>query len=283
MIKLMYITNNPTIAEIADSAGVDRVFIDLEVVGKAERQGGMDTVQSHHSISDIPIVKQKLRNSELLVRSNPIYNDSKNEINKIVTSGADIIMLPFFKTAEEVTHFVDYVGGRARTILLFETKESVDCIDEILAIDGIDEYYIGLNDLHLSYGLDFMFQLLADGTVDNIVTKFKATGKPYGFGGIAKLGGGLLPAEHVIAEHYRLGSTIGILSRSFCNCDKVSDKNIILSLFDDGVSEIRTLEYNLANQSAEFLKKTISLSLMQLMTSFVLFVLKNDIAHFRGF
>ncbi|WP_286156673.1 aldolase/citrate lyase family protein [Bacteroides caecimuris] len=255
MIKLMYITNNPTIAEIADSAGVDRVFIDLEVVGKAERQGGMDTVQSHHSISDIPIVKQKLRNSELLVRSNPIYNDSKNEINKIVTSGADIIMLPFFKTAEEVTHFVDYVGGRARTILLFETKESVDCIDEILAIDGIDEYYIGLNDLHLSYGLDFMFQLLADGTVDNIVTKFKATGKPYGFGGIAKLGGGLLPAEHVIAEHYRLGSTIGILSRSFCNCDKVSDKNIILSLFDDGVSEIRTLEYNLANQSAEFFEE----------------------------
>lgn len=230
MIKLMYITNNPTIAEIADSAGVDRVFIDLEVVGKAERQGGMDTVQSHHSISDIPIVKQKLRNSELLVRSNPIYNDSKNEINKIVTSGADIIMLPFFKTAEEVTHFVDYVGGRARTMLLFETKESVDCIDEILAIDGIDEYYIGLNDLHLSYGLDFMFQLLADGTVDNIVTKFKATGKPYGFGGIAKLGGGLLPAEHVIAEHYRLGSTIGILSRSFCNCDKVSDKNIILKI-----------------------------------------------------
>lgn len=255
MIKLMYITNNPTIAEIADSAGVDRVFIDLEVVGKAERQGGMDTVQSHHSISDIPIVKQKLRNSELLVRSNPIYNDSKNEINKIVTSGADIIMLPFFKTAEEVTHFVDYVGGRARTMLLFETKESVDCIDEILAIDGIDEYYIGLNDLHLSYGLDFMFQLLADGTVDNIVTKFKATGKPYGFGGIAKLGGGLLPAEHVIAEHYRLGSTIGILSRSFCNCDKVSDKNIILSLFDNGVSEIRTLEYNLANQSGEFFEE----------------------------
>lgn len=255
MIKLMYITNNPTIAEIADSAGVDRVFIDLEVVGKAERQGAMDTVQSHHSISDIPIVKQKLRNSELLVRSNPIYNDSKNEINKIVTSGADIIMLPFFKTAEEVTHFVDYVGGRARTMLLFETKESVDCIDEILAIDGIDEYYIGLNDLHLSYGLDFMFQLLADGTVDNIVTKFKATGKPYGFGGIAKLGGGLLPAEHVIAEHYRLGSTIGILSRSFCNCDKVSDKNIILSLFDNGVSEIRTLEYNLANQSGEFFEE----------------------------
>lgn len=252
MIKLMYITNNPSIAEIADSAGVDRVFIDLEVVGKAARQGGMDTVQSHHSTLDIPLVKQKLRNAKLLVRSNPIYNDSKDEIDKIVSGGADIIMLPFFKTAEEVRSFVSFVGGRAKTMLLFETKEAVYCIDEILSIDGIDEYYIGLNDLHLSYGLDFMFQLLADGTVDNIVTKFKATGKPYGFGGIAKLGGGLLPAEHVIAEHYRLGSTIGILSRSFCNCDKESDKNVIHSLFNDGVSEIRTLEHNLENQSSHF-------------------------------
>ena len=36
-----------------------------------------------------------------------------------------------------------------------------------------------------------------------------------GFGGIARLGFGMLPAEHVIAEHYRLGSTAVILSRSF--------------------------------------------------------------------
>ena len=56
MIKLMYITNNPTIAEIADSAGVDRVFIDLEVVGKAERQGGMVRVQFLHSMSYLSLI-----------------------------------------------------------------------------------------------------------------------------------------------------------------------------------------------------------------------------------
>ena len=32
MLKLMYITNNPEVASIADRAGVDRVFIDLEPV-----------------------------------------------------------------------------------------------------------------------------------------------------------------------------------------------------------------------------------------------------------
>lgn len=53
MLKLMYITNDPAVARIAADAGVDRIFIDMEVLGKAERQGGMDTVQSHHVPEDI--------------------------------------------------------------------------------------------------------------------------------------------------------------------------------------------------------------------------------------
>ena len=53
MLKLMYITNRPEIAQIAESAGVDRIFVDMEFIGKDIRQGGMDTVQSHHTIEDI--------------------------------------------------------------------------------------------------------------------------------------------------------------------------------------------------------------------------------------
>ena len=49
----MYITNRPEIAQIAETAGVDRIFVDLEYIGKAERQGGMDTVQSHHTLEDV--------------------------------------------------------------------------------------------------------------------------------------------------------------------------------------------------------------------------------------
>ena len=40
-IKLMYITNREEIALIAENAGVDRIFIDLETIGKQERQGGI--------------------------------------------------------------------------------------------------------------------------------------------------------------------------------------------------------------------------------------------------
>lgn len=255
MIKLMYITNNPAIAKIADRAGVDRIFIDLEVIGKAARQGGMDTVQSHHTISDISSVKRHLKDAELLVRSNPIHNGSKMEIDSIVDSGADVIMLPFFKTAGEAERFLELVDGRAKTMLLVETKEAVEDIDKILSLQGIDEMYIGLNDLHLSYGLDFMFELLADGTVDMLADKFKSKGKPFGFGGIAKIGGGLLPGEHVIAEHYRLGSTRAILSRSFCNCDKIKDAAAIEEVFSNGISDIRILESNLCRQQPSFFEE----------------------------
>lgn len=40
----MYITNRPEVAHIAELSGVDRIFVDLETIGKQERQGGMDTV-----------------------------------------------------------------------------------------------------------------------------------------------------------------------------------------------------------------------------------------------
>ena len=37
-LKLMYITNDETIAKIAEKHGVDRIWIDLETLGKEERQ-----------------------------------------------------------------------------------------------------------------------------------------------------------------------------------------------------------------------------------------------------
>lgn len=247
-IKLMYVTNNPQVAAIAQSAGVDRLFVDMEYIGKDIRQGGMDTVQSRHTFEDVKNIRAVATTSELLVRCNPIheatadYGSSKEEIDEIINCGADIIMLPYFKTAAEVKAFVELVGGRAKTLPLIETKEAAECIDEILEIDGIDELYIGLNDLHLSYGLTFMFQLLADGTVEKLASKIKAKGIPYGFGGIARIGDGILPAESILTEHYRLGSISVILSRSFCNTSKITDMDEIKQIFDVNVKNMRDYE-----------------------------------------
>ena len=241
-LDFMFITNNPDIAKVAQGTGVKRVWVDLEILGKEERQPGMNTVKSGHTLEDVSAVKSVLTTSELLVRINPIHNGSEKEINEAIERGADMLMLPYFRTIDEVDTFRKIVKGRVMTTLLFESKESVENLGDYIKLGGFDEAHIGLNDLHLSYGMTFMFELLSNGMVEHICNKFKSAGIPYGFGGIAKIGEGLLPAERVIAEHYRLGSTRAILSRSFCDTQFNNDFNIWKREFQLGVNQIRLYE-----------------------------------------
>lgn len=247
-LKLMYITNRTEIAKIADNSGVDRIFIDLEYIGKENRQSGLDTVKSHHSVSDIPKIKNVLKNAELMVRVNPIHNktadycDSEYEIRSVIEAGTDIVMLPMYRTLNEVERFLKITNGSVKTQLLAETPEACDIMSSVSAVGEVDEIHIGLNDLHLAYRKKFMFELLADGTVDKICGVIKKSNKPFGFGGIARIGYGILPAEYIIKEHYRIGSSRAILSRSFCNADKTSDLYQIKSLFEKEIIKIRQTE-----------------------------------------
>lgn len=247
-LNLFYITNNPEIAQIAEIADVDRIFVDMEYIGKNIRQGGLDTVQNHHTIEDIINIRTCLKKSKLLVRVNPIHNassdyeSSEDEINRTIDAGADIIMLPMYKSISDVERFLKAVNGRVQTMLLTETVEACHIMDDILKIKEIDEIHIGLNDLHLALHKKFMFELLADGFIDLLADKIRVSGKPFGFGGIARFGYGSLPAERIIIEHYRLGSKMAILSRSFCNVDKVKDLNIIRHIFIEEVAKIRKAE-----------------------------------------
>ena len=257
MLTLMYITNNPVTAQIAQKAGVDRIWIDMEYIGKDERQGGMDTVQNHHTIEDIKNLRPYVTDSELLVRVNPLhdatdkYCSSAQEINDTISAGADVVMLPMFRTAEDVRTFVNLVDGRAKLQLLVETAEAVSNIDEILEVPGIDEIHIGLNDLHLAYHKDFMFELICDDTISSLCKKIAAKGIKYGFGGIARVGYGMLPAEYIIAEHYHLGSTAAILSRGFCDANIVKNPKEIESIFIEGVKNIRIKEKEVERFSEE--------------------------------
>lgn len=242
-LKLMYLTNDPQVAAIAQAAGVDRIFLDLELRGKEERQGHLDTVISHHSLEDVRRLKAVLTSAQLLVRVNSMYAGSEAEINKVIADGADIVMLPYFKTVKEVSDFVSVCKGRVKTCLLFETPEAVEHIDEILAVPGIDEVHVGINDLHLGYHLNFMFELVANGTVETLCRKFAEKGIPYGFGGVGRPGSNVaLPAERILAEHYRLGSSQVILSRAFCDMSKIHDRSHLAEDFKAGVDDIRARE-----------------------------------------
>ena len=199
----------------AQNAGVDRIFYDLEYIGKAERQRGRNTVKSMNSIDDIPKLREVVTTSELLVRTNPIHAYSKSEIDKAIAYGADILMLPMVMDQHDVEHYVEMVNGRAKVCIMIETAAAMARLDKILVVKGVDEVFIGLNDLHISMGLTFMFELLSDGLVEYIANKCNVAGMPFGFGGIARIGEGDLPSDNILGEHVRLGSQSVILSRTF--------------------------------------------------------------------
>lgn len=216
-IKLMLVTSDIKNIIEAQYAGVDRIFFDLEYINKAERQRGRNTLILHNDIEDLKELRNVVKESELLVRVNALYPNSKKEIDRAIEYGADIIMLPMVMDSEDVGLLVKYVNGRAQVMPMIETAQALTRIDDILTVKGIDEIYIGLNDLHISMGLTFMFELLSGGIVEYAADKIKKAGIKFGFGGMAKIGEGMLPAEAILAEHYRLGSNSVILSRTFRN------------------------------------------------------------------
>ncbi len=215
MMQLMMIVNQPDIAAHVAGCGVDRIFVDLEHLGKQERQGHLDTWMSRHTPDDISAIRAAIGNTSLLVRLNPWHAGSHAEIEDALTRGADLLMLPMFRSIDEVQRFCRLVRERVPVVPLAETRESLDILPLVARTPGVGEVFIGLNDLHLSLGQTFMFQPLADGTLDRIAETLGAANMPFGFGGLARIGEGLLTAERIIGEHVRLGSRSAILSRTF--------------------------------------------------------------------
>lgn len=214
-MKFMMITNCPDVARFAVEGGVDRIFVDLEILGKEERQGHLKTVISRHELADVRRLRPVVPAGRLLVRINPMHEGSQQEIDQVIEAGADILMLPMFRTPAEAAAFTAAVRGRARCCLLAETVGAVTQLQNCVQVPGVDEVHLGLNDLHLELGMDFMFEPLANGMVDELCAVLRAARLPFGIGGVARVGEGLLPAEVVMAEHARLGSTGVILSRTF--------------------------------------------------------------------
>lgn len=238
-LNLMILASDPVSAKEAQDAGVDRIFYDLEWIGKNERQHGRNTVKSNNSIDDIPSVRSVLDKSQLLVRTNPIHAYTKDEVEKAIKYGADILMLPMVIDHHDAEQFVNMVAGRAKVCIMIETASALARIDKILAIEGIDEVFIGLNDLHISMGLTFMFELLGGGIVEYIAEKCKSKRIPFGFGGIARIGEGDLPSDNILGEHVRLGSSSVILSRTFKGVVGV-DKNARKIDLKEEVSKVRS-------------------------------------------
>jgi hypothetical protein len=220
-VELSLITNDVVTAQSAEQAGVDRIMIDLERLGKSERQIGKGLFLSSHQTTDIPRVRAVLQNSKLMVRVDPIHAASARQIGLVIDAGADFVMLPYFQTRAEAQLFVSLVGGKARAVLLVETREAAARLAELCQLKGVAEIHIGLNDLSLSMGKPFLFDLVADDTIDRLCAVLRSYGVPFGYGGLGRLSRRDLPVspELVLAHQVTQGATRGWLGRTFRDLD----------------------------------------------------------------
>jgi hypothetical protein len=242
MIELIQVTNDPAFARRCDELEGFRLWVDLERMGKGERQAGRNTFISTHEMDDVGRVKAALKHAPLMVRINPLHPGSADEIDEVCVQGVDLLMLPMFTGPGDVRRFIELIDERAKAVVLLETAAAFDSIGEWIATPGLHEVYVGLNDLHMSLGLRFMFEPLAMGMLDRVAGACRAHGKRFGFGGIARLREGLLPGSDVLAEHLRLGSQAVILSRTF----RESAADVP---FEQQVADLRKAEKDLASRT----------------------------------
>ena len=244
MLDLIQITNDPAFARRCDALAGIRLWIDLERLGKAQRQAGRATFISTHVRGDVGRIKQVLHRSRLMVRVNPINPASAGEVDAVLAEGADMLMLPMFTNAGEVAEFSRLVDGRSPIVALLETAQALGCLDQWIATPGLAEVFVGLNDLHISLGHRFMFEPLASGHVERVAAATAKHGLRFGFGGIARLDEGQLPGRDVLAEHVRLGSASVILSRTFHRGGAGVD-------FEDQVAALREAEARYRTRDAQ--------------------------------
>ena len=242
-MELIYITADPSQAIAVQNAGVDWVMVDLEINGKENRQGHLNTVISRHTLEDVSNVRGVLDQSGLLVRVNPLFEGSSAEVDDVIARGADRIMLPMFKHVKEVEQFLEIVDMRVPVTLLVETAAAFTRLPQILALSGIDDIHFGLNDLHLDLGLSFMFEIFTGNLLDHAAGIATAAGIPFGIGGAAPVGTGLLPSELILSEHARLGSQRVILSRAFRDIVAKENNDIVGAIQDFRKQHALCLDY----------------------------------------
>lgn len=211
-------TDDPALAASADQAGVDRIGLDLERLGKVERQGsGGEYWLSPHRENALARIRPMLRRARLFVRTNAPHPGWREEAERLLAQGAQVLMLPAFRDSGDVERASEIVAGRAELVPLIETSTALAEAETIASLPGIRELHFGLNDLSLALGVRQRFRLLVDGRLERAARSAIGAGARIGLGGIARHRDSRLPVppDLVYAQHARLGSRAALIARSF--------------------------------------------------------------------
>ncbi|WP_320194653.1 HpcH/HpaI aldolase family protein [Agrobacterium rosae] len=124
--------------------GADSVFLDCEH-GTWSFEDVRETAQIVRSVNGAAIVRPHSHERPLIIR--------------YLNAGADGIMVPMVDTAQQAQAIVDTVRyaipadyQKRLVISMVETVKAVDNLDEMLAVEGIDVFFIGPGDLSQDMG-----------------------------------------------------------------------------------------------------------------------------------
>jgi len=214
---LWLISGDSALARMAPQVGIGRILVDLERLGKAERQRHRSLFLSDHDWRDIEALRTALPAGSLFVRLDPLHEYSAIQVDKAMAMGVDGVMLPYFRDAQTVFRFVDLVAGRATLTPLVETVGAVRDLPALLASGAVNEFHVGLNDLALDMKLPSLQQLWGHSMLDGIAMVAREAGIPFGVGGVTDPRLADLPIDpaFVIAEQRRLNSSRALLGRTF--------------------------------------------------------------------
>jgi hypothetical protein len=210
------ITNNVEHAKVVCESGINQIMIDIETIGKPERQLGKNAVINFHSLSDIFKIKSLGLPSDIICRVNPFNEESTSEINSAIIYGADHIMIPMIDSLSDFERMLEIISGRCKVIPLIETPHSFLNVHKIIDFVPLEQIHFGLNDLCIGFKQKNIFEILFSKTFHSVINEVKGKVKILGIGGVGSpLFSQLVDPKLVLKYIHLLGGNSVILSRSF--------------------------------------------------------------------
>lgn len=158
---------HPGIAEVLANAGFDWIAVDCEHTDIGVQEFA-NIVRGMYGRGPVPLVRVR-ENDTLAIRQMldigaqgvivPLVNTAE-EAKKAVAAAkfppAGIRGFAFYRANDWGINFDEYAKNANRDIVvvvMIESKEAIENIDEILAVDGIDGVFVGPYDMSGSYGV----------------------------------------------------------------------------------------------------------------------------------
>ncbi len=218
--ELLLFTTRPAVERRALAGGVEGIVIDCERLGKEERQAGADTLVSSDTVADLERMRASVA-APLICRLDRVGPWTEEQVRVAVALGADELLVPMVRDADEVEQVLAFAGDRCGIGILFETLEALENGNALAALP-LSRVQVGLNDLAIARRTPSIFTAIADGTVEELRLTYAEM--QFGFGGATVPDAGYpVPSALILGELMRLGADFTFLRRSFWRDTAVRD------------------------------------------------------------